>query len=221
PINMAKSIKDQLVNTGKVQRGYLGISMQEISPDMAEFFKLKDSKGALITDVVKDSPAERAGLEKDDVIIQIGSKKIEDVQDVRNVIGFTPPDTIVEMTIIRNGKEKKLNVKVGSQEESELADTSETGKQLGLEVAAIDEEKARQYKAAVGKGVVITQVKSGSAAAFAGLREGMIIYEVNRVSVNTVSEFNQALKESEKTKKVLLLVKVGRYTQYVVLSLKP
>lgn len=221
PINMAKSIKDQLVSTGKVQRGYLGISMQEITPDIAEFFKLKDSKGALITDIVKDSPADRAGLQKDDVIVQVGTKKIEDVQDVRNVIGFTAPDTVVEMTIIRNGKEKKLNVKVGSQEESELADTSATGRQLGLKVAAIDEEMAEKYKTAAGKGVVVTEVKSGTAAAFAGLHEGMIIYEVNRVPVNTVAEFNQALKESEKTKKVLLLVKLGRYTQYVVLSLNP
>ncbi|MCI0498652.1 MAG: DegQ family serine endoprotease [Planctomycetales bacterium] len=220
PINMAKAIKEQLIATGKVQRGYLGISMQDISADMADFFKLKDSKGALVTDVSEDSAAEKAGLLKDDVIIQIGNKKINDLQDVRNIIGFTAPNTTVEITILRNGKEKKVTVTVGSQEESELASTSDVGRKLGLTVLTIDKEVAGEYNIAAGKGVVVSEVEADSAAHYAGLQQGMVILEVNRTAVNTVGEFNAAITESETSRKVLLLVKVGQYARYAVLSLE-
>jgi serine protease Do len=223
PIDMAKAIKDQLVATGKVQRGYLGILMQEIEPEMVDFFKLDSNKGALITDVVEDSPAEEAGLEKDDVIVKIGDKPIEDGQDVRNIIGFTAPDTTVKMTIVRNGKEKMLKVKVGSKEQSDLADTSELGQEFGLSVLTATEEVAEEYEVKEGEGVVIGDVKSSSPADYAGLRKGMVILSVNRQAVSTVGEFNEILEDSEETKesgRVMLGIKRGRYLQYVVLQLE-
>lgn len=220
PINMAKAIKDQLIETGKVQRGYVGIGMQNIDPEMVDFFKLENNKGVLITSVTEDSPADKAGLKKDDVVIRIDKKKVEDPQDLKNIIGFTPPDTDVEFTIIRGGKEKKVTVKVGSMQDSELADTSDIGKKFGLTVATIDAEIADQYNAEEGKGVVVVDVRSGSAAARAGIRKGMVVLEVNRKEVATVGEFNDAIKESEESKKALLLVKTGRYAQYVVLQIR-
>lgn len=220
PVNMAKGIKDQLIETGTVERGYVGIGMQPIEPEMVDFFNLENNKGALITRVIEDGPADKAGLKKDDVIIKIGEKKVEDTQDVFNIIGFSMPGTEAEFTIIRDGKEKKVNVKVGSKAESELADTSDLGQKFGLTVKTIDEDIAGQYKAEEGVGVVVVEVKPGSPAARAGIREGMVILEVNRIEVADVGEFNEALQDSKETKKVMLLVKTGRYAQYVVLQIK-
>lgn len=219
PINMAKAIKDQLIKTGKVQRGYAGISMQDVPADMAEFFKLDNTNGAIVTSVTPDSPADKAGLKKDDVVIQIDNKKIVDTQDVKNIIGFTAPGTNVEVTIMRDGKQKKLTMTVGSQQESEMADTSAIGKKLGLEVQTIDGDVAEKYDIEKGKGVLITNVEPGTAAADAGLRSGMVILEVNRQKITNVGDFNQALKESEKTKKAYLFVKVNRMMYYVTLPL--
>ncbi|MHC4469100.1 MAG: Do family serine endopeptidase, partial [Planctomycetota bacterium] len=218
PVNMAKAIKEQLIETGQVQRGYVGIGMQPIDPEMVEFFNLQNSSGALITRVIEDGPAEKAGLKKDDVIIKIGKKNVEDTQDVFNIIGFTAPDTEVEFVIIRNGKEKKVTVKVGSKADSELADTSDLGRKFGLTVKTIDEDIADEYKAEEGVGVVVVEVKSGSPAAQAGIRSGMVILEVNRIEVRDVGEFNEATEESAESGKVLLLVKTGRYAQYAVLQ---
>jgi serine protease Do len=220
PINMAKAIKDQLIKTGKVQRGYVGVGMQNIDPEMVDFFKLENNKGVIITSITKDSPADKAGLQKDDVVIRIDNKKVEDPQDLKNIIGFTAPDTDVEFTIIRGGKEKKVMVKVGSMQDSELADTSDLGKKFGLTVATIDEEIADQYNADEGKGVVVVEVKSGSPAARAGIRTGMVILEVNREEVSNVTEFNAELAKSGESKKALLLVQTGRYAQYVVLQIR-
>ncbi len=219
PINMAAAIKDQLVATGKVQRGYLGITMQDIDPDMSQFFKLDNNNGAVITSVEEDSPADKAGLKKDDVIIKIGKKKIEDSQDVFNVIGFTAPETKVDIVVVRGGKQKTLDVVVGSKAESELAETSDIGKKLGLTVETVTEEIADEYKITEGEGVVVTEVASGSEAEYKRFRSGMVILEVNRREVNNVGDFNAALEET-KDGKVYLFVKTSRrYGQYVVLNL--
>ena len=220
PVNMAKSIKEQLIKTGKIERGYIGIGMQEINPDMAEFFKLENNKGALINHIVEDGPADKAGLKKDDVIIRVGKKDVEDTQDLRNIIGFTAPETDVDFTIIRNGKQKKITVTIGSKEESELADTSDLGEEFGLTVRTIDEEMADEHKITEGEGVVVVEVEPDSPADRAGIGAGMVILEVNRIEVANVGEFNEAIKESAKSKKVLLLVKVGRRPQYVLLQIR-
>jgi serine protease Do len=220
PVNMAKAIQKQLMMTGKVERGYVGVGMQKIDPEMVEFFNLENNKGALITRVIEDGPADKAGLKKDDVIIKIGNKKVEDTQDVFNIIGLTAPETEVEFVIIRNGKEKKIVVKVGSKADSEFAESSELSKKFGLTVKTIDEETAEQYRTEEGVGVVVIEVKPGSPAAEVGIREGIVILEVNRTEVADVGEFNEALRDSEETQKVMLLVKTGRYAQYVVLQIK-
>ncbi len=220
PVNMAKAIQEQLIKTGKVERGYVGIEMQKIKPEMVEFFKLENNKGVLITSITEDSPADKADLEKDDVVIRIDDKKVEDPQDLKNIIGFTTPETEVEFTIIRNGEEKKVTVKVGSKADSELADTSDLGRKFGLTVKTIDEAAADQYKTTEGEGVVVVEVKPGSPAAQVGIRAGMVILSVNRNEVADVGEFNEAIEESEESKKVMLLVKTGRYAQYVVLQIK-
>jgi serine protease Do len=221
PINMAKAAKEQLIETGEVQRGFVGIGMQPIAQDLVDFFKLENNKGVVIISVVEDSPADKAGLEKDDVVVQIDDKKIEDPQDLRNVIGFTTPGTEVEFKIIRDGKQKKVPLTVGSKQASELADTSDMGKKLGLTVRTIDEELAEQYgNANEGEGVVVTEVKPNSPAAREGMREGMVILEVNRVEVSDVGGFNEALEESDDGRAYLFVKISRRYAQWFVLKLK-
>lgn len=219
PINMAVAIKDQVIKTGKVQRGFLGVSLQDVDPDMAAIFKLDNNSGAVITSIVEDSPADKAGLKKDDVIIKIGKKKVDDSQDVFNIIGFTAPETKVDVVVIRNGKTKTIDTVIGSKAESELADTSEIGQKLGLTVQTIDEEVADEYNVTEGEGVVITDVASGSEAEYKRFRKGMVILEVNRIEVNSVGEFNEALEET-KDNKVHMFVKVNRrYGQHIFLEL--
>ena len=219
PINMAILVKDQLIATGKVERGFVGIQMQDLTPELAEFFKLKSSNGVVVMDVTKDSPAEKAGLKKDDVIIRVNDREILDSQDVRNIIGFTPPGKEVEMTLLRGGKEQKIKVTVAAKDQSEFAQTNEIGQKLGLVVKTIDADAAKQYNLTEGKGVVVEEVTAGSPAEDAGIQPTMVIYSVNRIEVNSVAEFNEAIKETEKSKRVMLLVRTGRFLQYVMLRL--
>jgi len=219
PINMAKNIQQQLIETGTVKRGFAGITMQDISSDMTDFFELESTDGAIVTSVIEDSPAEQAGLQKDDVIIQIDDKQISDTQDVRNIIGFTSPGTDVEITVIRDGREKKVVMKVGSQDESETATTSSIGQQLGLTVQTINQDVADQYGVREGEGVIISAIEPDSAAENAQLQEGMVILEVNGKEVNNVGQFNQALKES-RSGRAYLFIKVDSTRYYVTLPIE-
>jgi serine protease Do len=219
PINMAKLIKEQLIATGKVERGFIGIYMQDLTPELAEFFELKSKNGVLVMDVTKDSPAEKAGLKKDDVIVRVNNRDVADSQDVRNIIGFTPPGSEIEMVVIRNGKEQSFKITVTARDQSELAQTGEVGKQLGLTVQTIDREIAREKNLTEGEGVLVTEVAPESIAENAGIQPEMIILSVNRKPTNSVAEFNEALKETEQTKRAMLLIQTGRFSQYVLLRL--
>jgi len=219
PINMAKLIKEQLIATGKVERGFIGIYMQDLTPELAEFFDMKTTNGVLVMDVTKDSPAEKAGIKKDDIIIRVNNRNVSDSQDVRNIIGFTAPGTEIEMVALRNGKEQKFKIVVAARDQSELAQTSPVGKKFGLTVQTIDREIARQQNLTEGEGVLITEVEPGSVAENAGLQPNMVIFSVNRKPTNSVAEFNEAIKESEQTKRAMLLVRTGRFSQYVLLRL--
>ena len=183
PVNMAKLIKNQLLATGQIQRGYLGIMMQNLTPEMAEFFEI-ESGGVIITHVEEDSPAEKSGLRKDDIIIGIENSAISNSNEIRNIIGFTAPDTTLDIKIVREGKERTLKVTVGLQQETPPAQTSELGRKLGLSVKAVDAEAARQHNLTEGKGVLVVEVTPDSPAGRAGIEPNMVIESVNRRQVN-------------------------------------
>ncbi len=218
PINMAVMIKNQLKATGQVQRGYLGISMQNLGPEMAQFFEI-ESGGVIITHVEENSPAEKSGLRKDDIIIGIDNSAISNSNEIRNIIGFTSPGTTLDIKIVREGKERTLKVTIGAQEESQLAQTSELGRKLGLSIQAVDAEAATQLNLTEGKGVLVVEVTPDSPADRAGIEANMVIESINRRQVNSVAEFNNAVKAAEETRQVLLLVRTGRLAQYVLLRL--
>ncbi len=220
PINMAKAIKNQLVESGKVTRGYLGIRMEDVKPELAEYFELKPNQGVSVLQVFSDSPADEAGLKAGDMILEMDEKKIEGSQQFKNAVAMIEPGTKVTLLIFRDGKELKKKVKVGSLSDSAFAtDVSEIGRQLGLGVQELTKDLARQFGYEPGEGVIVSQVTDGGIAARAGIRSGMLIVNVNRRNVNTVAEFNEALEETAKTRKVLMLIKFENFAKYVLLTL--
>ena len=220
PINMAKHIKQQLVETGKVTRGYLGVYMEPVKADLAEYFGLEQKNGVSVLQVMDDSPADDAGLKAGDIILEMDGKKIEGMQQFKNAIAMVEPGTKMTLLVYRDGKELKKKVEIGSLSDSSFAtDVSEVGEQLGLQVQELTEELARGFGYEPGKGVIVSEVTNGGIAAQAGIRAGMLIVSVNRRNVNSVAEFNTALEETAKTRKALVLIKYENFAQYVVLTL--
>ena len=222
PINMVKAIEKQLIEKGKVTRGYLGVMIQEMTPDLREQFGLKKNEGVLISDVIEGSPAQKAGLKRGDVVIEFNGKKVTDVSEFRNMVALTPPGTKVKIVVIRNGKRKEFEVVLGDLNKATLTLSSRAKilKKLGFNIHNLTPDLREQFGYTNEKGVVITEVAPGSPADQAGLRPGMLIIEVNRIPVKNTREFFKALKKSKKTGKVLLLVYDGEYTRYVLLSLR-
>jgi serine protease Do len=223
PINMAKSIEQQLRKSGKVTRGWLGGMIQAVSEDLGKSFGGK-AGGALVTEVGDDSPAKKSGLLQGDIIVAVNGEAVADVGDLRNKIAMTPPNTDVKLRILRDSSEKELTVTIGEQP----ADMASAGKKMGdgvlsgfgLSLQDLTKELADQFSYAKDQGVLITDVEAGSAAAGAGLQSGMLIEEANRVRVRSLKELQQVLKNVENAKQVLLRVRSGERSQYVVLQAK-
>jgi len=223
PINMARQVKDQLLDTGKVTRGYIGIGMNPkgITPELAKSFGLEKNTGVLIAEVLEGTPAEKAGLKSGDIILKTNGKDVEDNVSFRNSVSLIKPGTKIKLTILRGDKEKEITVEIGSKADSLLAKgSSEIGQKLGLQVQDLTIELARRFGYKPGTGVIVTEVVTSSSADRAGIEPGMLILSVNQQEVNSVKEFNDALKESAKTKEALLLIKYDRFAQYVVLPLE-
>jgi serine protease Do len=214
PINMAQAVMDELITKGKVTRGHLGVWIQDLNEELAETFGVNENKGALVTDVIKDSPAEEAGIERGDVIIEFDGKQVEDSTRLRNIVAATNPDTEVEVTVMRDGKPKTLTVKIGTLTSTESEETVLTG--LGLSVEKLTPEKAEELGVEEPAGVAVTEVNPGSSAAQAGIRPGDVIVEVDRETIKSVADFEKALEENT-DEGVLLLVRRGQGARYVVL----
>jgi len=221
PINMAKSIKNQLIESGRITRGYLGIYMDQLDAEKAEFFGLDEAGGGvIITSVAEDSPADKAKLKEADIILKINDKKIDDPFDLRNYIAFVEPGIEVKILIYRDGKKKTVKAKIEARPDDELAEnSSDISKKLGLQVQDVTKELARQFGYEVGEGVIVSSVKRGSPASRKGIEVGMVILSANQIYVESVKTFNEALEKSVNNK-VLLLVKHGRFAEWVVLNVK-
>ena len=228
PIDMARTIMESLIKYGKVQRGYLGTMVQDVKAEMADQFGLEKTGGALVSDVVKNSPAAEAGLQRGDVIVKYNGKDVIDSAHLRNMVSQTPLDTTVTLEIIRGKAAKTVEVtikanpdqgeeatKVSANAPEEQSDVS-----VGMTVANIT-PRIQEYFDLPGelRGVVIAQVREGSIAADAGLQAGDVILEVNRLPVNNVAEFKRAI-DSVQAKKALLLVYRNVATSFVVLRIK-
>ncbi|MFC1748938.1 DegQ family serine endoprotease [Pseudomonadota bacterium] len=220
PINLAKNIADQLIDSGEVTRGYLGIVIQNMTPELAESFDIDDKKGILVAQVSEDSPAEKAGLKVGDLIVRYQGEQVTEVAGFRNRVALTPPGTRANITVMRNGKRKVINVKIGNLGEDQVVASASTGTadELGLTVQTLTPDLARQFDAKAGQGVVVTEVKPGSVAPMGGIRTGTVILQVNQKAVNSSADFQRAVASGSNQKRVLLLVSDRGMSRYVVLS---
>ena len=221
---MAKYIYEQLKHNGEVVRGYLGVSIQDLTKELAESLGLKTSKGVLIPGVAEGSAADAAGIIKGDVIVEFNGKQVEKAEQLRNKVAMLKPGTEVDVTVLRGGERKTLTVELGRRPSREqLAREDEGGpdmeKRLGLTVQNLTDELAGRLGYEDRSGVVITQVVPGSLAASAGLEPGMLISEVDRKKIANVGQFVSAVNEAKEQGSILLLVSTGRYSRYVVLRL--
>ena len=222
PINLAHDVCDQLIASGAVTRGYLGILIQPMSEDLAKSFGLDSSDGVLIGDVTADSPAAKAGLQSGDVIVQFNGKAVAEVGSFRNQVAATQPGQEIEVVAERDGHRQTMAVTIGELEDSsQTSAKAEAGPlpQLGLSVQTLTGELAQQLGYGDDNGIVITEVQPGSQAADAGLKPGMLIKQVNRQPVESANDFRRLLNEQSDATSVLLLVRQGEHTRFVVLPL--
>ncbi len=224
PINMIKSIKRQLLNSGRVTRGYLGIVIQSLTPDLAKSFGLNIRKGVLVAEVSKNSPAERAGLKQGDVIVEFDGKVVETVGSFRNRVALNAPGSSKSITVLHQGKRRTLTVTIGKLPEGEqqanVHGAPKTLEKLGLTVQTLTPNLAQQFGLKDEKGVLITQVKPGSIAALASIRPGAVIQEVNHTQVSNVDELLQAVAKTSEHNSVLLLIREEDYSRFVALKME-
>lgn len=223
PINLAKNIMNSLITRGKVVRGWLGVIIQDVTPEIAESFGLEDATGTLIADVLKEGPAEKGGIKRGDIIISFDGKPIDDVNNLRHVVAQTEVGKKVAVVVIRDGKEKTIKVEVGEQESGMQASigpsSSDPGK-TGLTVQELTSEIASQLGYEDDQGVVISEVESESPASEAGLQRGDLIKEINRKPIRSLSDYNKAMSSIENAESFLLLVRRGDNTIYVVVNME-
>ena len=211
PINLAKRIMKDLIEKGYVSRAWLGIGMMPVTENVAERYGLKKIRGALVDNVMEESPAEKAGLKKLDIILRVGESEIQKPGDVQNIIALKNPGETVVLTVLRDGKEKKVSVKLGEKEtgkETSVAAAPDDTPDLGLTVESLTAELKTQnsdYKN--DEGVFVTSVKRYSAAADAGIARGDLILKIEDAPVKSVSEYMKAVRSYEKGKVVIFHIK--------------
>ena len=230
PVNVVKQILPQLKQTGRVVRGFLGVQPQAITADMVDNLGLKSTKGALIADVVKDSPAEHSGIKPGDVVVGLNGKPVNDNSQLTRDVGVIPPGNTVKLDVVREGRPRTVEVKLAERPDereqtgrtpSRSSGEKEQGDLLGLSVQDVTPQLARRSQLdASTKGAVVVDVAPDSPASDAGLEPGDVVVELNRRSVNSAADYRSAVKTVKKGDTVLVRVKHGQATQYVPVRVK-
>ncbi|MCF6291549.1 MAG: DegQ family serine endoprotease [Desulfobacterales bacterium] len=221
PVNMARNVMTQLKEHGSVTRGWLGVRIQQVSPDLAKKFDMKRPIGALVGELIKDSPADKAGIKQGDVIVSFKGKEIKQMSLLPAIVAQTTVGERAEVVVIRNGKRKKLTVTIGKLEEEQVVGAGSPtapSRELGLTVQQITPELARSLDIEEKTGLIISDVAPGSPAAEAGLHRGEIILEVNRTPVESIKAYTKMMRKRKDGESILLLVKRDGHTRYVVLK---
>jgi serine protease Do len=220
PVNMAKDLLPQL-KEGKVVRGWLGVLIQEITPDLKEKFNLKENKGALVADVNPDGPADKAGIKRGDVITTFDGKEVNGFKDLPLIVSKTPVGKTVSVEVLRKGEKKSFKVKVGELKEGEEPKVAgeESQTDLGLAVQELTPELARKMGIKDAKGLVVTQVEKNSPADDAEFKAGDVIREIDQKEVQNIEEFNKIIKGYKKGDTILFLVERKGNTIFRTLKL--
>jgi serine protease Do len=224
PINMATNVLNQLKEKGTVVRGWLGVMIQQVTPELAKNFGLERPIGALVGEVYPDSPAEAGGIKQGDIITEFNGKIVSQMSMLPAMVAQTPVDSEASILLVRDGKEKTIKVKIAALNEdtaSQDMPEHDEGTELGLTVQEITPELADNLEIEANNGLIVASVEEGSTSAEAGLRRGDIIVEINRKSISEVAEYNELLKTAKKDgDSLLLLVQRDKHTRFVVLPTK-
>jgi serine protease Do len=220
PANMARNVMQQIVEHGKVTRAYLGIVPQDVTPDIAKQFGQKEARGALVADVSAGSPAQKSGLERGDIILDVNGKPVADSNELRMTISMMAPDSDAKLKVLRNGSEREIVVRLDTMpteqasKSEDKSDGSANSALSGVSVENLDAQSTNELGLSPNtKGVVVTNVDPSSEAAEAGLRRGDVIQEVNRQTIKNTSDFESAMRSSKD--KPLLLVNRNGSTMYL------
>jgi len=217
PSNSVKELLPQLRDKGKVVRGFIGVSVQKVSPEIAESLGINPARGALVADMVNGGPADHAGVKVGDVIVEFDRRPIKDSADLPQQVARVVPGAAVQIKVIRNGKETPLSLTIGEMKETEVAATAQEG-ELGLTVQPLTPQLAETLGLERGAGLVISAVKPGSGAEEAGLRSGDVVVEINRRPVKNLADYNREIASNDKAKPFLFLVRRGQSTLFLALK---
>lgn len=229
PSNMVKTVMNQLIKSGKVTRGWMGITIQEITPEIAQKFKLKNTEGALVNDVVKNGPAHKAGITRGDIILEFDGKKVKDVASLRNTVAQTKIGSQVQVKILRGDKVIDLAVTIAElpTDTAELIPSSLNRQNQteplnalsGITVTDLTVSIAKQLRLDKNdKGVIVIKVQPGSPADNAGLKKGDVIQEIDRQKINSISDFTKVVSQLKPNDTVLLFIVRGGKKFYTTIE---
>ena len=221
PVNMAKNVISQLKEKGRVTRGWLGVVVQPITPELAQSFGIEGKNGALVSEVLKDGPADKAGLKAGDIILEFGGKKINEMNDLPRIVAGTTVGKQVPLRILREGKQEELTATIERlKEDNGEGPVSSAPDKLGMSIGQLTPELAAKLGTKETKGVVVTEVKPGGLADEAGITRGDLIREINGTKVSSMEEYNKALESLKKGGVIRLLLRRGESSMYVALKLE-
>ncbi len=210
PINMAKTVISQLKKDGKVTRGWLGVTVQEVNDDISDIMGLDEPSGALVSEVVENTPAQKAGVRRGDIIIEFDGNRIKNSKQLPFIVASKAPGSVVDMTVLRNGEKVRLSVTLGELE-AEKAEVAEADRQaIGMVVQEITPELRDALNLESKTGLVVTDVEAGGAADDAGIRRGDVIVEVNQKQITSLKEIQKELKAAKEGEKASILLLVNR-----------
>jgi serine protease Do len=222
PIDMARQIMESLIYEGKVSRGFLGVGIGDINSKLADALGLKKMSGAIVNSVEKGKPAEKAGIKEGDVIIFVEGTEITDASHLMNVIAPMAPGTKAKITVLRDGKEKTLEVVLSERPDaqSKSETSTESTMDVGLSVTNLTSELAGRFGYDSEEGVLVTEVKSGSPADEAGIQEGDLITEIGKVKTPNVDSFKVQIKKAQKGSSVLVYLKRQKQAFFTAIKIK-
>ena len=215
PSNLIQHVMEELIETGSVTRGFMGVTLQQINHDLAQAFGMDKIEGALVADVSRESPAAKAGIKQGDVILRYNNKTVDNIAALRNGISMMKPGSQIDLTILRNGRINNITLSLGTYPGDQKPASIKRENDLGVDVETLSPEAAKKMGYADLSGVVITNVKAGSPAAWAGLRKGALILAVNHKEITTSDEFYHQLSLIDKNSPVLLLIRQGDLINFV------
>ncbi len=226
PINMARKVMERLVEEGEVIRGWLGVSIQPLTPEMAQSMDIPQKKGVLVSEVFDETPAAEAGIQAGDVVLEFNGKDVTDPSALQSAVAWTKPGTRAKVVLVRGGKRKTVRVEIARRpEQPDLARARSPGggaaaelEELGLQVSGVTPEARERYGYEPGQGVLVTGVEPGSLASRAGLEQGMLILQAGGKDVGRVADLEKILEKADLSRGLPLLVRAGDRQMFILLK---